>query len=1366
MSSSISSVALILCPMLFYFFFFLAIVTSPSAVSALPTGEWTLLPAQPPPRSKHGQVKLTNDTLFIFGGRSPGGESMNDAWTYNLTSKIFTQVQLHGEKPPIRAAASVVGIHNSRSPSGLPLIYIFGGLLNENPTTNYDMFVINPVNWLSVKLNPSSSVIGRFRQSTVVQGTKFITLFGVARGTSNEVWEFDSEATSWRELVPVNTAPLPRQDPCCDTFNATAIICVGGTTIDLTEPMDVLIFDTVSRIWETVPTVTAAANLPGGRRLHACYYRQDVKKYTLSLGWSGVALEGYADMWDFDIASRTWIKITLNVATQLIDSALYTVMPDNNAYMFGGWGEETTLNHLWAHNIITHTNTKVIDAEEKPMSRFLHCAVSIGDMIYVGLGANALTILTDWWKFNTTDEKWTRVAITGTPLAVAGPSCIDHGSLILIFGGRTSMTASTFSDELYTLNQRSEISLVKLASTTKPAPRFSAAIVVFGDNIVLYGGKGMRDEPYEDMWIFNPNIFEWIETSRNKGSDGIALPGYRFKHGLVVIQNTRLMVLNGDDGSQNYQTKWLSTPVFRGIRDVLAEFSELPRHDISPLTDADTVRTSSVYAVGHNATNVLIVGGSMDGDTVVRSSRMHSFSSLTGNQYMFPPMPVYVSEASLNYVGKSIYVFGGRLLDKGVIFDAVSSMQKFAFTSPMCTSWDDSGGCQTCPRGFVPPNCSPCPVNTYFDVDLSRCLSCPGGRVNDLPGLSSRFACTVREEPVTGSKPMSVTFSDQPRAYTPGSTPFYIWIIVIIIASMSVIVLFLMIFGVDAMARSRRSKWITAEMFEVLEREFMKVSGGDNPEAGLVDYQLFMLFQTLSTPESRYCVTEEWILHLVMKYDGDGSRQIEIDEFLDMIIETCMSIKSEFNVDWKRLGVSEADVPPAMKPLPPPGDPERDELVSVKKYASGRVNFTLKSIDFFYDGHTVGALGEAMYFKATDTGGITTLFWIFGMVVIVLALSGEMIFANTMEERASQPYVSLPFYITSSVEVTLTLYGSGFRGLSTGPAIDEACNSFDVTIASTITPHGEITKKCSVGTTTDEFNVTYSCESCNLGFSQSQIDMSSTDDRAYATAVGVNVRSFSGIENDDHGDQYSATRRIVYAEPGGVLRGLGNPAQFTCETFPTVYGWKTDIDDRNVNKTRTGYHVYMTAATAESVPISNFLTVNGLRAGLLFQLRGSSTLMVSRRKKQTELAFFSGLVGALSGFVGFCILLMKTWDGQILRARLKQKEEEKKKRRRNSASISVISGTKQLPLPKEFDLKLAESVTDLPGVPGWFAQAEKLMGTGISFSQAKSIIEVVMAMNENGGAGGAGGRARTPELDPLDDGDQIVTAGAPYGTKV
>lgn len=51
-----------------------------------------------------------------------------------------------------------------------------------------------------------------------------------------------------------------------------------------------------------------------------------------------------------------------------------------------------------------------------------------------------------------------------------------------------------------------------------PSPRYGHGAVMAGQRIIYFGGKGVKNNVYKDMYALDPQTMEWFEGPEGSGS--------------------------------------------------------------------------------------------------------------------------------------------------------------------------------------------------------------------------------------------------------------------------------------------------------------------------------------------------------------------------------------------------------------------------------------------------------------------------------------------------------------------------------------------------------------------------------------------------------------------------------------------------------------------------------------------------------------------------------------------------------------------------------------------------------------------------------------------------------------------------------
>ena len=215
--------------------------SSPGSQAAPPaptSGTWSRLQVAegPEPREDHTwTVDSSGRFAYLFGGRA-GGTVYDDLWAFDLAAGTWREIQVAGSRPAAR----------------------FG----------------HEAAWTSRK----AGLLVTLGQA----GSQF---FG-------DIWQFDPETTTWRELPSAGKAPLPRYGSCSGIGTDGRLWVSHGFTEDGSRFSDTRAYDLEAEAWssETPPDGT-----PKERCLHVCWWTAD-DAFTL-YGGQTTGIPALGDLW-------------------------------------------------------------------------------------------------------------------------------------------------------------------------------------------------------------------------------------------------------------------------------------------------------------------------------------------------------------------------------------------------------------------------------------------------------------------------------------------------------------------------------------------------------------------------------------------------------------------------------------------------------------------------------------------------------------------------------------------------------------------------------------------------------------------------------------------------------------------------------------------------------------------------------------------------------------------------------------------------------------------------------------------------------------------------------------------------------------
>ena len=228
------------------------------------------------------------------------------------------------------------------------------------------------------------------------------------------------------------------------------------------------------------------------------------------------------------IQSRKAAELTGTVVTELSTESptprCYTnavVTPDGDIAIFGGewWdGRHTT---MYGDMLLFSPKTstwRVIDAPVSPPPRSSHQVVAVRESLFVFGGEFSTTDTfyhyKDMWRFDCSSLDWESIPLVGdVPSQRSGHRMALWSHYLVLFGGfyDVSREMKYYNDTyLFCLRERRWRRLISLdaAHRSKPSPRSSSCVAVYGNTFFVYGGfaeirvstKTSYSQQLSDMW--------------------------------------------------------------------------------------------------------------------------------------------------------------------------------------------------------------------------------------------------------------------------------------------------------------------------------------------------------------------------------------------------------------------------------------------------------------------------------------------------------------------------------------------------------------------------------------------------------------------------------------------------------------------------------------------------------------------------------------------------------------------------------------------------------------------------------------------------------------------------------------------------
>ncbi|KAK8748811.1 hypothetical protein OTU49_016012 [Cherax quadricarinatus] len=262
------------------------------------------------PSARHKHAVCTDHTnVYLLGGRH-GNLPLKDFWIYDLVNRVWREVREDtGSRPPSLQQHTMVKAGDR--------LVVFGGELcmsNETP-----LWIYNPQNkvWRKWRWEGGMRGVGggcgrggsgggtgptgRRAHTAVMVGDAMLVYGGYQdlRGSSSELWNFNTQEETWTQVSSRGEQPAPRH--AHSAIMKDHHMWVYGGMTDLQERNDLWRYDTGSRTW----TQVRSRPNPGYLHSHVAAKLHD------SMVVFGGERQGEMlnDLWRFHFATSTWERL-------------------------------------------------------------------------------------------------------------------------------------------------------------------------------------------------------------------------------------------------------------------------------------------------------------------------------------------------------------------------------------------------------------------------------------------------------------------------------------------------------------------------------------------------------------------------------------------------------------------------------------------------------------------------------------------------------------------------------------------------------------------------------------------------------------------------------------------------------------------------------------------------------------------------------------------------------------------------------------------------------------------------------------------------------------------------------------------------
>ncbi|HEY6556972.1 MAG TPA: kelch repeat-containing protein [Polyangiaceae bacterium] len=543
-------------------------------------GAWRRSPALGP-AARAGSTAVYDSArgvVVLFGGVSGPPDAptyQNDVWEYAPAQNRWLVRSTGSARPTPRAYAAAC----FDSVSNRALLFGGTGASDFSDTWQWDP---GPGTWSQVASSGpparggGSLACDTQRRRAVLFGGALSDASGAAL---NDTWEFALDTGQWIARTTV-AAPAPRTGHASIYDSVRQRVLVhGGTTPDALNASEVWQFEASEGTWQLL---SGAATHPG-RTGHILAFDASTGRMLASGGLeysaSGRFTPAFADVWEYDTASSTWLDRTQELAPgQLEPGAAYDVARERivarSAPVTGHprpfvWEYDTRSARWLAADATANQPNYATDLFRPPLTHtsLLYDTTRQRTAFLSGQAAASTYRVQEW-----DGEHWAQRCQAVSPVARDSGSVVflpDRG-VFLLFGGYASTGTSPRNDVLELDPGNCSAIETGLNASPEPSARIypAAAWDSIRRRMLIFGGA--NGATYDsDAWEWDPVSASW--TLLPSG------PPARMKAALVFDSARRIFVLYGGSNAAGGLTDtWEFDPETGTWSDRTDQFGDRP----------------------------------------------------------------------------------------------------------------------------------------------------------------------------------------------------------------------------------------------------------------------------------------------------------------------------------------------------------------------------------------------------------------------------------------------------------------------------------------------------------------------------------------------------------------------------------------------------------------------------------------------------------------------------------------------------------------------------------------------------------------------------------------------------------------------
>ena len=286
-----------------------------------------------------------HERFILFGGANWAGPFLNDTWTYDPASNVWTEK--HPPKSPSYVTSYDEYLLAFDSANGVVVAY---GSYDRYTVACTWIYNLTADAW--TYMNPSISPCQRGGMAMAYDSKNKVTvLFGGATPSTllNDTWMYDYPTNTWTERKPNNSPPLRFGSTMVYDKNDGVMVLVAGYDKTSAYVNETWTYNFTTNTW----TNMTPARSPGQVERFSMVY-DDLSGKVILFGGVDTS-RGYLslnDTWTYNYSSNTWTMLTPVSSPSPTNSAGMACNGKTGTLVFyGGYGPSTIWGDTWAFNL-------------------------------------------------------------------------------------------------------------------------------------------------------------------------------------------------------------------------------------------------------------------------------------------------------------------------------------------------------------------------------------------------------------------------------------------------------------------------------------------------------------------------------------------------------------------------------------------------------------------------------------------------------------------------------------------------------------------------------------------------------------------------------------------------------------------------------------------------------------------------------------------------------------------------------------------------------------------------------------------------------------------------------------------------------